>query len=104
MQQLLEYFGNRGDNPVSGITFKIQDKKIKEVLINGKPFDENKTYRVATSDYLANGGDQLSFLAQIAERENTGLKIRDILITYIKALNSSGKKITAQKEGRIVYE
>lgn len=104
MQQLLEYFGTKGDNPVSGITLKIHDKKIKEVLISGKPFDENKTYRVATSDYLANGGDQLSFLAQVTARENTGLKIRDILITYIKALNSSGKKITAQKEGRIVYE
>lgn len=45
------------------------------------------TYRVATNDYMANGGDNYAILTEALERIDTGIKIRDGLITYIKANN-----------------
>jgi 2',3'-cyclic-nucleotide 2'-phosphodiesterase (5'-nucleotidase family) len=48
----------------------------------------NRTvYKVATNDYMANGGDNYTILTEALERINTGIKIRDGLITYIKANN-----------------
>jgi 2',3'-cyclic-nucleotide 2'-phosphodiesterase (5'-nucleotidase family) len=48
----------------------------------------NRTaYRVATNDYMANGGDNYTILTEALERIDTGIKIRDALITYIKANN-----------------
>jgi 2',3'-cyclic-nucleotide 2'-phosphodiesterase (5'-nucleotidase family) len=45
------------------------------------------TYRIATNDYMANGGDNYAILTRALERIDTGIKIRDGLITYIKANN-----------------
>lgn len=47
---------------VSGLSFtysieKPAGKRIKTISINGTPLDPKQTYSVATSDYLANGGD-----------------------------------------------
>lgn len=52
------------------------------VTINGKPIDPAKTYRVATIDYLANGGDYMrGFLngRRVASSDNV---IYDDLISY----------------------
>lgn len=35
-----------------------------KVLINGKPLDDNRTYRIATIDYLAKGGDYMEGLTE----------------------------------------
>lgn len=47
---------------VSGITFKIDMSKEKgsrvtDIMVNGQKLDLNKMYVVATSDFIANGGD-----------------------------------------------
>lgn len=41
------------------VTYDPKTKKAVSVLIDGKPLDPDKTYRVATIDYLANGGDYM---------------------------------------------
>ena len=45
--------------------------------------DKDSVYIVATNDYLANGGDNCSFL-QTCKRQNTGILLRDLMITYIR--------------------
>lgn len=45
----------------------------------------NRTmYRVATNDYMANGGDNYAILTRALDRIDTGIKIRDGLISYVK--------------------
>ncbi len=55
-------YGNGISENVS-VIFTDQDSlypTIKSIKINGKILDKNKTYRVATIDYLANGGDYMT--------------------------------------------
>lgn len=47
---------------VSGLTFTFDVKqpvgrRVRDAAIGGKPIDPSKLYRIATSDYLADGGD-----------------------------------------------
>ena len=49
--------------PVSGIRLKISGDKINSCMINTKMYDSNlKTYKILTTNYLANGGDDMVFL------------------------------------------
>lgn len=57
---------------------------VKSATIQGEPIDPNRTYYVATNDYLYNGGDGMSFF-----QNNEGLfvlnyKIRNVLIDNFK--------------------
>ncbi len=65
---------------------------VKSATIHGKPIDINKTYYVATNDYLYNGGDGMTFF-----HPNEGLyvlnyKIRDVLIDNFKKKDTLNPK------------
>ena len=76
-------------HPLSGITFTIDKNKMaKNIQIQGKPLDENKTYYVATSDYLANGGDNMTFFKKNSDKIDLDYKLRNILIDYFKEVDT----------------
>ncbi len=60
--------------------------KITKFLVGGKPWDPNKIYRVATTDFLLQGNAGLTLLTKIPESqiERTGSSLRGILVEYIK--------------------
>ncbi len=103
-RQLINFIADKGGMPVSGITFIIKDKEPFNIYIRQRPFDPEQSYKVVTSDYLANGGDELHFLANNIKRVDTGVKVRDVLIEYLKEKNKEGKILSARIEGRIKYE
>ncbi len=104
VNQLINYIINKGGVPVSNIRIVIKDKLPKSVKINGSDFDSTKTYKVVTSDYLANGGDNLKLMEIAVAKEFTKIKLRDAIISQFESITASGSKITSQKEGRIKYE
>ena len=55
-----------GDGVSSGVDIEYdpQAGECIKVTINGEPLDLNKTYRLATIDYLANGGDYMQALTR----------------------------------------
>lgn len=69
--------------PVSGLTLSLENGIATNILINGVPFDENRTYRVATTDFIANGGDGATMFAN-GQRISFNYKLRDAIIEYIK--------------------
>ncbi|MFK7833932.1 MAG: 5'-nucleotidase C-terminal domain-containing protein [Winogradskyella sp.] len=65
---------------------------VQSATVNGQPIDNDKTYYVATNDYLYNGGDGMVFF-----QPNDGLhvldyKIRDVLIDHFKKKDSLNPK------------
>lgn len=100
VQQLFDYLADRGGWPIAGASFVIRNKKATDILIGGKPLDKSKTYTLANSDYVANGGDDASFLKPIPQI-NSGYLIRDALLAYIRNLQVQGKPIAENLENRI---
>ncbi len=102
LNALCQYFASMGGEGVSGLRFKIENKKAVEIQIGGKPLDTNKLYSIATNDYLAGGNDKMVALALHEKRVNTGIKVRNMLLEYIKSETAKGKEISAELDGRIV--
>ena len=87
--------------PLSGMTFTItKDNKAKNIMIQGKPLDLNRTYYVTTNDYLANGGDSMTFFAKSTQKFDLNYKLRDVLIDYFKEVDT----VVAPKNIRITEE
>lgn len=98
---LLNYFAEIGGQGVSGIRMNMENNKAVNILINGEPLDIHKTYSIATNDYLAGGNDKMIQLAQYEKRINTGLKIRNMLLDYVKNKTKNGELIQSKLDGRI---
>jgi len=74
-------------------------QRVTTVTLNGQPIDPAKTYRVATNNFIASGGDAFDVLKNAkGTRLDTGLLDIDILVNYLKAKGT----VNAQNEGRIV--
>lgn len=91
-----------GDGVSKGveIVFDPQAKKCVSIEINGKPLDYDRIYRVATIDYLANGGDYMEPLTKGKVVAQSDRIVYDDLIDYIKTFYR-GKKINPSAEKRM---
>jgi len=85
---------NRKAHPISGINIVLdKNYNLLDAKINGKSIDENKIYSVATSDYLLNGGDKMTFFEKSDKNIILDYKIRNILIDYFKEVDTVSFKI-----------
>lgn len=101
LQQLCEIFASTGGQGIAGMRIQaIGDKVMQQevrVTINGKALDMDRTYTVATSDYLSQGNDGMLPLKYHTQCWNSQEKIRDLYIEYIKQV----KTVTAKVDGRM---
>lgn len=102
LHQLCDLIAAYGGWPVSGITFRIKDKKAENILVAGKPLNDQLIYLTAMSDYIANGGDNCDFLMP-CKKSYLNIFVRDMLIEYVTGLQTKGEKLNAQLEKRISY-
>ncbi len=91
-----------GGTPESGFQMTIKGDTLSGLQINHIDFDEAKDYLVLTSDYLANGGDNVVPLKNPLQMIDLNIKIRDALFIQIKRMNSAGKQLFYKKDGRII--
>ncbi|SHH77178.1 5'-nucleotidase C-terminal domain-containing protein [Winogradskyella jejuensis] len=90
-KDLLSFLASRRRaHPISGLKLSLNpDFSINEALINNTEIDYDKTYYVATSDYLYNGGDSMSFLrSEDGTHYDLEYKIRNLLIDYFKKIDT----------------
>lgn len=99
LQGLFDYYAkNQKNNPVSHLYIETNNGVFSKGLINGKDIDLSKTYYIATSDYLALGGDNMKFFS-VGEMIPTGIKLRDLFIEYFK----KNREINPQEDIRLKF-
>ncbi len=81
-------------HPVAGIQIVLnKDNSVNKISINGQPLEKNKTYYVATSDYLVNGGDNMNFFKEAVSKTETDYKIRNAMIDYFSKVDTVAPKV-----------
>ncbi len=108
MASLIEYVVKRSSGAntktgvsMSGMRVTISNGEASHVMIGTETYDPEKTYRVVTSDYLAGGGDEMTFFAGAVSTEKLDVKLRDAILDYIITLSDKNIKIDAELDGRV---
>lgn len=102
LQQFCDHMAARKGWPVSGIQYVIKGGKAEQVMVNGSPIKENAVYKLVTSDYIANGGDECEFLVPLKKHYST-IFLRDALMEKIIKDSDSGMGLQAKLENRVSY-
>ncbi|CAD7801064.1 Mannosylglucosyl-3-phosphoglycerate phosphatase [Chryseobacterium aquaeductus] len=99
LQGLFDYYAkNQKNNPVSHLYIETNNGALSKNLINGNPVNPTQDYYIATSDYLALGGDNMKFFSK-GEYIATGIKLRDLFIEYFK----NDKEINPKEDVRLNF-
>ncbi|MBW3544044.1 MAG: 5'-nucleotidase C-terminal domain-containing protein [Bacteroidetes bacterium] len=101
VQELFEFAAERKIVAISNSKMVVRDGKPVSILINGEPLDLTKHYTIATSDYLASGGDNLVVFKNAERLKNTDILLRSAILNKISALHRQGKQVEASIEGRV---
>ncbi|TET22576.1 MAG: hypothetical protein E3J71_05505 [Candidatus Stahlbacteria bacterium] len=93
VQELLDYNVSLG--PHSGgtlhlavVEYKEVEGKAMDISIGGKPLDPAKTYKIATNNFLAAGGDGYEILKQGQNIYDTGTGVNSLLVRYIEKIGT----------------
>ncbi|MDR0218824.1 MAG: bifunctional UDP-sugar hydrolase/5'-nucleotidase UshA [Enterobacteriaceae bacterium] len=85
------------------VSFVKEGKNISAVKIGGKPLDLNKTYRMATLNFNAVGGDGYPRIDNLPGYVNTGFVDAEVLKGYIEK-HSPLKLADYEPKGEIIYK
>jgi len=103
-EKMFGFIAHKGGMPMAGAIMGIGADTVSKIIIGNVAFDKSKNYTVITSDYLALGGDEMSFFASPVSYHPLKLKMRDAIADYLREQTAKGKTITAQLDKRIYYE
>lgn len=87
-----QYENRRGGFPhVSGMSYTFDSsakpfQRIKRVAVNGKPVEMKKYYTLATTDFIANGGDGFESLTRARRKENASARPPQISDVVVQAI------------------
>lgn len=105
VRELFESFAqNRVEAFSYNIQLEIKGGMLKDVLLEGEQIDPLKTYRIATIDFLLDGGDNVSALKSATKVEQTGVLLRDAILDIIEAKSSKNIKLTSSITNRVKIE
>jgi len=100
MQQMLVYLQKaKTAHPVSGVTIEFdKNYQLQNFLIQGEKLHPERTYFIATSDYLRDGGDGMNFFEGALQEITMDYKIRNLLIDHFRKTDT----IAYKADGRFI--
>ena len=103
LRKALGRFTDQFNAPYAGATVNSKNSKPAIILVNGKPIDDNRHYKLVTLNFIADGGDHLLEGIQYEKIEYTTVTFRDFLIAELKAMTARGEKVVGKKDGRAQF-
>lgn len=92
--------GGNGLSSEVDVEYDPATNKCTRITINGQPLDPDRTYRVATIDYLANGGDYMAPLTRGTKVAYSPDILSKDIIKWLKT-DYKGKKINPDTKARM---
>lgn len=103
LKQLCDTIASAGGWPVSGLKFKIREKRASDIIVNGRRLNEHIVYKIALPDFLLNGGDHCQFLSD-CKRQMTYMLVRDIVIDHCRESDKRQEPLNPVVDNRISYD
>lgn len=90
-----------------GLEIKYKDRELVSLSFNGEPVTPEKTYRIATIDYLIQGNDGFRELrngTMLVSPRDDYANTRNIIADYFREKQAMGETVDAHIEGRIIMK
>ncbi len=101
VEQLFDRMADYGGWPISKqVRYEIKDGKPQNILIHEKSIVRDQTYKIALSDFIANGGDKCFFFKD-QPRDELNHLFRDAIIEFVQEENAQGKFLDAEMDFRV---
>ena len=97
----IAFVGGEGVSHGVKLVIDKAERKLVSATLNGQPIDPERTYTIATLNYLADGNDKMTALKSAVDRHDTTRPTRQLLVDYFTWLNEQGKMAEAKMEGRV---
>ena len=97
---LAHQLARNGGDPIAGFSFEIvaTSATARNLMVGGQPVSPDSTYRLVTSDYLADGGGPYEILSSGAlPRQDMAYLVRDAIIEHIRDI----QQVKPVLDGRI---
>jgi 2',3'-cyclic-nucleotide 2'-phosphodiesterase (5'-nucleotidase family) len=96
LREVINYVINTCGQPFGGMAiYKNQG------YLNNLSISDSQKYWIITTDYLANGGNNMGFLQHAIERINTNVLLRDVIIKHYQMLTLFRGTANAKIDNRI---
>lgn len=108
LRELFQNIAGVHGEGLSGARLEIsRDGKLLSATVGGKAIEDNKEYKVATLDYLAEGNDHMDAFLKVPDTDKllpADATIRQLFLNYVNEQSRAGKKIDSKIEGRITIK
>lgn len=104
LREAFDVMAARGGDGVSANVDAVFDPstgKCTSITISGRPLEDDRTYTLATIDYLANGGDYMKSLTRAKVLGSSDVVLYDDFINYISDGPLKGKKLMPDNTRRM---
>lgn len=101
IRALLEQMAQTKMQAIGGVRLVMQDRQLQSVEIGGEPLDDNKTYGLATIDFLLDGGDGYFASRNALELVKSDVQVKEWMIQYVRSLTAAGKNVESEIDGRV---
>lgn len=102
--ELMEHIAQRGGEAISGATFAVNaGGHADDIKIGGEYLKSGVTYRLATIDYLADGGDGFECLVGQERYLVSGIPLRSLLTEHLVRMGKAGTHAKAPTDVRIRF-
>ena len=105
--QLCEQLARKPAGISHGLEIVAKGKTLESARLNGEPIDPERTYRIATLDYLAQGNDGYTVLGEGFDAngpKDNSANTRYLIAEYFKEMTSQGKAVDSNIEGRFIVK
>ena len=104
VKKIFNNFTTKDNQPYSQVLVTYQNEKPFQILINKEKIDNERIYGMVTLDFIATGGDQILKNIHYEKVVYTNILIRDVIISQIRKISTSGNKIEAKTDERAKIE
>lgn len=86
---------------IGGARITVSGHGLESVSVGGKPLEDDRTYGVATIDFLLDGGDDISVARNALSLVQTDVLVREALLDYLAGLRADGVALDYNTDGRV---
>lgn len=105
LRKMFNRFREKSDNaPFAGAQLTFSAGRPSKILVQDKPLENDRVYRLVTLNFIADGGDNILRDIQFEKKIITNVVFRDFLIQEIRNMTQEGRHIVGKMDNRVVIQ